>query len=381
MLIAVLAMMVVFTLGTALLSVAASNFTMDQAEHDYQAAYYAAEGGLRHQMEAMKLVMEDLYTSGNYTNAAGFFNDFWNKIQQKYTLDFGMINNKAVKAEITTSRGTIGNDAREYKIVSTGSVGRIKRTLESTVRIRFVPPAGDISALFDYAVFANGKIEQSSNASSIVGNVGTNGGNGAVNLKNYSGNIETDCNLALPSIIFPSDNGSGETLVVDKNQTFTGGGRYSSIVIDKKSELTIQLNGDTIIFTDVFEMRQKSSIKLRGEGRLIIYIKNSFNLDGNINLNGDPRKLIVFYAGKTIDNGTLNNFSFYGGLYAPNLNLHLSGQFDIKGSIVVKEVKITGTGDIVFSKVYDEENPITMGGISAGFSGDMFTVVSYNEIN
>jgi len=64
--------MVVFTLGVGIIAVSASNYMIDQAEHDYQAAFYAAESGLRHQMEFMKAEIDRLYGRKLY-QSGGFF--------------------------------------------------------------------------------------------------------------------------------------------------------------------------------------------------------------------------------------------------------------------------------------------------------------------
>lgn len=387
LLLAVLALMVVFTLGTGLLAVATSNYVMNQAEHDYQAAFYAAEAGLHHKIEVMRAEMDRLYLEGSYTNASAFFNTFWERIKDKkaLSLDIDMINDKPVKAQVTTSKGTLGNDFCEYKIQSIGIVGRIRRTIESTVRVKYAPKAGaapTLSTLFSYAIFVNGKINQTSNASYIEGNIGTNGTDSDVSLKNHSGNVQTNCSLALPKIVFPSIEEAGEPLVVNRDMTIAvpGSMKYSSITVDKNKTLTIQLNGgDTVIYTDTLEMNNKSNINLQGEGRLILYIRDAFVMDGSINQGGDPSKVIVFYDGEAVG-GATSKFNFYGGLYAPKLNLHLSAQVDIKGSIVVKEIKIAGNGSIVFSHVYDESNPISVGGVGTDSVGPKFDIVSYQEL-
>ncbi|MBM7581271.1 Tfp pilus assembly protein PilX [Caldicoprobacter guelmensis] len=380
----VLILMIVFTLGTGLLAVTTSNYIMDQAEHDYQAAFYAAEAGLRHQMEAMKAEMDRLCQAGSYTNASAFFNDFWGRIQKNITLNLDMINNKPVKAVITTSRVTLGNDFQEYKIVSVGSVGNIKRTVESKVSIRYTSTMGDtasLAELFSYVIFVDGKINQKSNASRIEGNIGTNGTSGDVRVSNHSGNVETNCGLVLPNIIFPSFEKPDESLIVNQNLTIAvpGNIRYSRIIVDKGKTLTIQLDGDTIVYTDTLEIENGANIKLQGEGRLILYIKNTFVMDGGLNKGGDPNELIVFYDGETIG-GAKSKFDFYGGLYAPKLTFNVSGQVDIRGSVVVKEIEITGNGNIVFNKVYDEANPITIGGVGTGSIGYGFDIISYNEL-
>ena len=45
---------------------------MDRTEHDYQTAYYVAEGALRYHVEQMRLIMEELCVSGNYDDALSF---------------------------------------------------------------------------------------------------------------------------------------------------------------------------------------------------------------------------------------------------------------------------------------------------------------------
>lgn len=65
-------LLVVSLLGMSIMSLTVSNFSMNNTEKNYMAAFYIAEAGLRHQIEHIRLKLEELYTSGDYSDAAGF---------------------------------------------------------------------------------------------------------------------------------------------------------------------------------------------------------------------------------------------------------------------------------------------------------------------
>lgn len=473
LLLSVLILMIVFTLGTGLLSVVSSNYIMDQAEHDYQAAFYAAEAGLRYQMEVMKAEMDRLYQEGSYTNASAFFNDFWSRIPTRTTLNLDMINDKPVKAEVTTSKGTMGDDFREYKIQSVGSVGRIKRTLESIVRVRYVSMAGNttsLSTLFSYAIFADGKIELTGSAE-VYGDAGTNatfpkgfylegkptvhgdviiGPNGNIDEVIYIpkwGNIDdfikgerktNQTILEFPEIepmgnvVFPNDLSSKPSLVaqgvdvINKN----GGGQFSKIVATGSGKLTINMGdsddiytdeilvngagkadiyingeaevyagklslagsgkltfhvtGDRRIYIETLDLTGASAgdiISVQGEGRLLLFIEKDFKRGGsaNINLKGDPSKLIVFFNGDKIDfSGGGGDPCFTGGLYAPHAEIDLTGSATVKGSIVASTINMSGGTKVYFERIVDEKDPL-FGEQNQQIGPELFIIASYDE--
>lgn len=474
LLLSVLILMIVFMLGTGLLSVVSSNYIMDQAEHDYQAAFYAAEAGLRHQMEVMKAEMDRLYQEGNYTNASAFFNDFWNRIPTRTTLNLDMINDKPVKAEVTTSKGTMGNDFCEYKIQSVGSVGRIKRTLESTVRVRYVSRGDNnttsLSTLFNYAIFADGKVELKGSAQ-IYGDAGTNatfpkgfslnwgttvygdviiGPNGNIDEVIYIpkwGNVndfikgERKTNqtiLEFPeiepmgNIVFPNDLSSKPSLVAQGVDVINrnGGGQFSKIVATGSGKLTINMGDSDDIYTDeiVVNGAGKADIYISGEaeiyarklslagsgkltfhvsgdrrvyietldltgasggdvisvqggGRLLLFIEKDFKRGGsaNINLNGDPSKLIVFFNGDKIDfSGGGGDPCFTGGLYAPHAEVNLTGSATVKGSIVASTINMSGGTKVYFERIVDEQDPF-FGEQTQQIGPELFIIASYDE--
>ncbi|MFO7153737.1 MAG: pilus assembly PilX N-terminal domain-containing protein [Caldicoprobacter oshimai] len=399
LIVAVLTLMVTFTLGTALLSVTASNFYMDQAEHDYQAAYYIAEGALRHQLEYMKLQMEDLYEAKVYNSSAQFFSDFEQKLSSKrYALDFGMVNNKPAKALVIIETVTRGEDSWEFKVSVTGSVGRISRTLESTVRIKYVPQSsGSLAALFDHALFANGDIILKGNAS-VQGDVGINQGKITTSGNSkIEGAQKNNCGLNLPQIEFPSDlEYADEPEIKNKDGIIDGGKKYSKIEINGNKKLVIQLNGDTVIYTDELILSGGSAkIELKGEGRLLFYVGKNLKLDGLINIKeldkkniegGDPKKLILIYGGGNSefgdDQGNGKNqikAEFYGAIYAPNANFKLNGNCHIEGSLVASTIEMN-SGTVIFRKVYDEKHPLPIMDYEDIILGEeVFSIVSYTE--
>jgi len=463
--------MVVFTLGVGIIAVSASNYMIDQAEHDYQAAFYAAESGLRHQMEFMKAEIDRLYLEGSYTNPAAFFNTVWGRIKGTKTLEFDVLDGKPVTAVVTTNKGTMGNDFCEYKIQSIGSVGNIKRTLASTVRVNYAHETAvatvPLYTLFSYAVFADDQV-QLKGSPQIYGNAGINatfskafylegspavygdvviGPNGDIDqvihipwgsMDNFiKGETRANSSVVkfpniepMGKVNFP-DVRSKPSLVADGVDVINqnGGGQFSKIVVTASGRLTLNLgNGDRVytdeikvdgagkasvhmsgdaeiyarkltlggsgklsfhvegnksIYVETLDLSGASAgdiISIEGAGRLLLFVEKDLDRGGsaNINLNGDPSKLIVFFNGSSIDfSGGGGDPCFTGGLYAPHATVNLSGSATVKGSVVASNINMSGSASVRFGKVIDEDDPLFGGQKKVG--PESFVIVSYEE--
>ena len=469
LLLSVLALMVVFTLGTGLLAVATSNYVMNQAEHDYQAAFYAAEAGLHHKIEVMRAEMDRLYLEGSYINASAFFNTFWGRIKNDEILNLGTVNDKSVSAVATVNKDTLGDDFCEYKIHSEGRVGRIRRTLEGIVRMKYVSRTSTpLSDLFSYAIFAGGKVEMSE-SSQIYGNAGTNttvhkgfylsghpiihgdvviGHNGDIGQVIYIpwGSMDNfikgesrvnDSLIEFPviepmgNISFPDVKGkpSLEVQGVDV-MNHNGGGQFSKVVttasgklnlnlgdgdrlytdefkvngagkanvymsgdaeiyarkliLDGSGELIFHVDGDKRVYLETLDLTGASSgniISVEGEGRLLLFIEKELKRGGsaNINLNGNPSKLIVFFNGDKVDfSGGGGSPCFTGGLYAPRATVSLSGSATVKGSIVASTISMEGDASVYFEEVVDEDDPL-FGEQNQRIGPESFVIISYGE--
>jgi len=405
LIVAVLTLMVTFTLGTALLSVTASNFYMDQAEHDYQAAYYIAEGALRHQIEAMRLHMEELYASRNYDDAESFFRAFIEGLPVS-TPEFKADFNRQVDASVSVSSGNRQGDTMTFTIKAEGSVGKISRSLKGSVKIRYVRQ----STIFSYALFSNGTIEVNNNAE-VHGNIATNtttsggvlldnnskingdiyigpGGNPSkvVEKKNNSvlnGQIKvSDETTQLLPIMLPSDlEDKGDLIVKNNDERYVSdGGRFNRIKINNNGKLVVYLDGDTVVRTTTMSIGNNAVIELQGPGRLLLYIDRDFDMGNNavINNNGKPNELIVLYSGDEIT--VVNNAFFKGGIYAPSATVYIGNNAKVIGSIVAEKAILYNNAEMVFDSAVKDSYPMPIQDYETPGAGEeLFTVISYGE--
>lgn len=383
LIVAMLTLVVLFTLGVSLLSLTASNFTINHAQRDYQAAYYIAEATLRHQLEIMRTRMEELYRHNVYTDAATFFAAFYQGLPTTPP-EFEAYFNKPIFAHTKVSCTPKDDNTMIYTVVCEGSVGKITREIESDVEIRWSAR----SAIFDKAIFSEGAIELEG-SSTVYGDVATNttaaggvslegnskiygdlyigsGGNPSEVVwgthKDFiSGDIKIGSMVAhFPPIEFPSELEHKGTLIVDKNNTqeIHASGRYHSIEVGNNSSLFIYLDGDTIIHTTQLHVEQNGEIILRGSGRLLLFVDNDIEIRnrGRVNQGGDAGNLILMTEGNTVI--LENNTSFVGGIYAPAANITISNHVDITGSIVAHQARVSGNSKIVFKDVNYKDLPI-----------------------
>ena len=86
-------------------------------------------------------------------------------------------------------------------------------------------------------------------------------------------------------------------------------------------------------------------------------MKTSLDLSGQgvVNLNGDPTRLTINYAGSN-QAKIAGGASAFVGLYAPNAPLQLVGTSNFYGSFIGKTVQVQGTPDVHFDEGCLEKN-------------------------
>jgi len=112
----------------------------------------------------------------------------------------------------------------------------------------------------------------------------------------------------------------------------------------------LALNPGTYYFDSISEAAT-GSLQINGDlsTTTTIFVKTSLDLSGQgvVNLNGDPTRLTINYAGS-------NQAKIAGGasafveLYAPNAPLQLVGTSNFFGSFIGKTVQVQGTPDVHF---------------------------------
>ncbi len=127
-------------------------------------------------------------------------------------------------------------------------------------------------------------------------------------------------------------------------EPITSSGWYNNITV--QSHLDIETNGqDIVIRANKLTCTGDGQINIIGSGKVYFYIEDDFKLNGSgsVNKNGDPEDVFMYYSGskKLTFNG---NNKLVGSLYAKDANLDLTGGGGVTGHMITggDEVKING---------------------------------------
>jgi len=408
-----LSLTVVFSLGVSLMSVTVTNYHMDRTEHDYQTAYYVAEGALRYHVEQMRLIMEELCVSGNYDDALSFFDAFMARVSSISTPDLNDNFNKQAHIDVDVTDTRVEDGKKIFTVHVTCTVGSLSRSLKSMVEISWdaldsMHNSTYKTIVFGGAIFTSETMKFYNNVV-VNGNIVTNtikedgvelennvvingniyigfGGepDEVVQRKNnavVNGQIKVNSiNIELPAVAFPSGLPDRGDLRIDNNETksISGGSRYNTIEIKNKGILTVRLDGDTVIRANSLYFGNDAILRLSGSGRLSIYIDDTIHIDNNslINSDGQANDLLLISAGSKI---TLDNNSVYkGSLYAPNADVQMENNAVVHGNVVAKSIVMYQNSQVFFSNVIKNGYPMPIP-VYAGSGEDVFNVIYVGE--
>lgn len=277
----------------------------------------------------------------------------------------------------------VASDGSEAIITSQGVVSEKSVTLRVTIRCTSLGPT---LPPLDMAVFANQSLELGGSAN-IEGNVGINSTNpGSISL---SGNprifgtayigpggdpnsvisypswqslnyfiqggaqvLDEERNYSLPPFPeFPEDLPQRGNLVISggpsNDVTISEDGYYDKIRILSNRTLTIQVGEGGVRVIRVKDLDiQQGHIVIEGQGKVIFYVENSFNLQGSsrVNENGNMDTLTLFYGGSESVNFS-GDTRLVGTFYAQHANLTLGGSGGVVGLIVTGGDRVVVQGD------------------------------------
>ena len=154
--------------------------------------------------------------------------------------------------------------------------------------------------------------------------------------------------------VFPGDEGSlsftGTQFVVQGQQTryIYSDAWYEEIRVRAGSKVEAHIfDEDLIIQTSSLEVSGSAGIEVHrhGEGKLILYVEDEFDIEGSgfINKDGEPEDVIMYYRGEErLDPAGATVYK--GSLYAQDADISLAGSGGIQGHILTggSEVNIVG---------------------------------------
>lgn len=382
-LIGVLLIFSLFTiLGVSLTTLSITSVKSSKIEHDNQSAFYIAEAGLNYQLDQIEKEIIDKNITTEEQLAYEI--DYLKTIQNPVSKEFERINNLETYATFKLKQLQSAENSYTYEITSEGNIGNQSRTVKQSFTINWHEGNNGKAHLPPFAVFTSGKLSMINGK--INGNIGTKNtdkgsisfpsGNATVNGDIYvkdgnesivdmgNRNIKSAINVldskwSIPELPkfpkmpdYPSadqpelilDWNSNNHIVIDRPQHF------NKISIQNALPVTFDIgNTDQEIIVDEFQ--SGGYIKVKGTGKLTIYITHEFSLTGDskLNKNGNINQLNIFWKGSKPAKhlSFQGDQSIRGSLYAENANLTFSGSGNVKGNLFTGGDKLTITGGSV----------------------------------
>ena len=201
------------------------------------------------------------------------------------------------------------------------------------------------------------------NGDATTGPGGTISVGGSAELNGTPGD---DAEVFMPSVIVPesltslSSGGAISLGSSDSLELFTGNYKYNSLDLTSKAKLI--LNGDVnLYFTQnpsIATGAQSQIVVKNGEANIYFNGDVSITGQGVLNEGGYPSNL-TFYGTDSVTNISLAGIgAFYGCFYAPTAEyFYISGNSNIYGSVVGKNVSLTGNAAIHYDERLMEDSP------------------------
>ncbi len=242
-------------------------------------------------------------------------------------------------------------------------------------------------------VFSNESISFKGNAE-IIGNTGTNSNkNNSITFNNQNSKIVGDLYYG-PEANWESDNVTGSIYNLPSIRSYplpefpnfpeelpegilksaflgTGyiinkNGVFDKIEITNNSFLSIHANDSTrVIRVKKLDIKGSLSVESGYNGKVVIYVEDSLNLDGKINYGNASDKLTIYYAGNS-ELTLSSNAEIFGSIYAKNANIRFSGNNTVEGSIITggNWVNFSENADASVSLLYAPKASVNFSGNS-----------------
>jgi len=348
-----LVIVLVTTIGLALMPLANNSLKSSQMNEEHQSAFYIAEAGMNMKMAEIE---EQIY--GVYEDTSSEL-DFYNKLASELVItdyrydEFEKVKNVKPFALIDVKK--VEGTKNQFEIISTGHSNKQSRTISLSFSADWEEKFKKIPyELPDLAVFVKNNLELDNNAT-IKGNVGTLK---SVEQSIYLGNNakitgnkvekEKESFPELPEFpVYPDDFPKEPNIVVKKNNKEKYEINYSQLIseihLSNNSTLTFDVGkSDKEIVVNQLHVGNNGKIHVKGKGKLTIYIKDEMSFDNNsaLNDNGELNDLNVFYQGNNRVEFS-NNVIINGSLYAKSANIILSNNGGIYGNIFTGGAHVT----------------------------------------
>lgn len=396
---------IVSFLGLSIVMLSLTSVKTSLAERDNQSAFYIAEAGLTYYMEEVKDKVNEIYERDTVKTEDDFFAALVELKDLDYDkYEFEIVDGHKPKAEVDVT--LVDETDNQFKITSIGYIGDEKRTVEKTFSVeweeKYVAKPYELPPL---AVLTSGNITLTNGP--VIGSIGTQStdksaitaGSGEKKVRDgeiyvpviHSSDANKTCKTAptneykshsvtrpLNEDVVPCPIEKEEMWEIPELPNFPDFPKLShnepyNIDLSGDDKLEIQLNEDkefgditltsrtTLIFDVGSSDREivvdnfnivNGIIKIKGSGKLTIYIKDDFIFTGeSINEKSKFTQLNIFLKGHDEPNKNkkielLDYVQVFGSLYAEDADIKFTGSAGFYGNIFTGGKKLELLGHV-----------------------------------
>ena len=196
---------------------------------------------------------------------------------------------------------------------------------------------------------------------------------------------------------YPSKNLVGASINLSGNNPTTlqhsdyHGYYIPEIVVKEGNHLTVEVNGESVLYTSRFEVNQ-GHFHITGTGTLKIIAENILDIGGNSSVNegGETSRVFAFYGGTT-DLNFGGTTVYNAGLFIKTADITVTGSNTFQGSLVSggNNVTLSGNASVNARVIYAPNAHVSMSGasfingavISDTFSASNNSIVDFTEIS
>ncbi|WP_343794883.1 pilus assembly PilX N-terminal domain-containing protein [Gracilibacillus halotolerans] len=337
MLVYTLLVFLIFTiLGVSLMAYTYSDVKLSKVDQKQQAAFYIAEAGANEAFYDIDSYIDDLINM-----RAG------EKIEFEY-IKFEEQFGEQPSAEVVLEKQE--DQEYDYVIKSTGKIGEQERAVSKEFTIKFEE---DESSTINLPEGVGGifrdEFRKNGNSGEINGDIYVLSGVVIANPldKAIKGTIFVPRHKVNDSQMAPLPHEydiNWYNQLSNKIEELVSSFPEEAIFYDSINEtLNIDTKDKTMNIV-VDDFNSNANIKVKGDGKVNLYIRKNINLNKNLNNNGDANQLTIYYAGHSeikINGGNV----LVGSIIAPNSDVTTSGNPTIKGIVIAKTLE--GNGAVV----------------------------------
>ncbi|MBN2830870.1 MAG: hypothetical protein JXL82_01135 [Candidatus Omnitrophica bacterium] len=168
-------------------------------------------------------------------------------------------------------------------------------------------------------------------------------------------NADVPGQVSVPTGLSGLTSGTSINLSGSNNQSLPGGNyRMPSINISGNAQLT--LSGDVNIY-----LTGTSALNITGSGRLVVSGNAKVYIDGSANISGAgvvnntqlPKNFMLYGTFTSSNIQVSGSGVFYGGIYAPDTAVSVTGNGGLYGAVVGDTITVTGSSSIHFDEAFD----------------------------